>query len=87
MRKILAILVMLIPTIVLGIVLGIQPSNAGPSYIPRTFIIGPGSSETFFYIYDKSRPPNKLWICGYIHDFTKNAFGGYDPHLSCWPYG
>lgn len=73
----------------LGVILGLlftQPASAGPSYLPRTFVIGPGSTETFFYIQDKSRPPTKLWICGFIHNFTKAEYGGYHPDLECWPY-
>lgn len=53
------------------------------SYDGLQFIIGPGSTETFFHIKDQSRPPTVVWTCGFIHNFVKNQFGGYTPEVSC----
>lgn len=47
------------------------------------FVIGSGSSESFFQIEDKSRGATQYWVCGFIHDFRPNGFGGFTPSIQC----
>jgi hypothetical protein len=69
------------------LVVSLLPQNAGAQSKINgnqlVFVIGSGSNESFFTIKDESRGRTQYWVCGFIHNFTPNGFGGYTPSVQC----
>lgn len=81
----LAAIALTVTGIVVGLITGFSsPASSQTPVNPagEVFIISP-TKETFFYIKDESRGRAVTYICGFIHNFVPNGFGGVTPSVQC----